>query len=219
VLPFYIATIAQLELAIARFRRLLDASTAVALFYFAGHGSKHQEQEIMLCSDWNSGDGSVDDLDAAKSSYGSYVENVIASMNKAQASIVLLDACRTYFDRKRDVTITNDWASGGFRALSSGVDTSKVLIGYSCGDGTTALDSCSGSHCSPYTTALLQVRDKRFYQSYISCMQIESNSSIHDSPTLVYGFTHYAAHNGNMRCLTLSNLLMHAAYLLQHHST
>jgi Caspase domain len=150
----------------------LDASVAVALFYFSGHGSKCQEREFMLCKDWEEGDGSPEDLDRAKSKYGVALEAVITSLNRARASIVLLDACRSYFDRGNDLSLSSGWSDrreqprsftaddsyhGTYRVLPRTVDTCKVLVGYSCSDGSVALDGLQRSEKSPYTTALLKV--------------------------------------------------------------
>jgi Caspase domain len=164
-----------------RCRPALNASVAVAVFYFSGHGSKCQEKEFMLCKDWQEGDGSPGDIDLAKRRYGVSLESVITIMNGAQASIVLLDACRSYFDRDNNLSlswislqptsttrgVTEDDLSGGtrYRRLEPSVDPCKILVGYSCSDGSFAMDGFQRSEQSPYTTALLEVN--RYCASHV----------------------------------------------------
>jgi Caspase domain len=135
----------------------------------------------MLCKDWQEGDGSPGDIDLAKRRYGVSLESVITIMNGAQASIVLLDACRSYFDRDNNLSlswislqptsttrgVTEDDLSGGtrYRRLEPSVDPCKILVGYSCSDGSFAMDGFQRSEQSPYTTALLEVN--RYCASHV----------------------------------------------------
>jgi Caspase domain len=168
----FACTPSQLEQTIERCKPALNSSVAVALFYFSGHGSKYHEKEFMLCKDWQEGDGSPEDIDHAKRKYGVSLEAIIKDMNGAQASIVLLDACRSYFDRAEDSSLlsvrdrsdsqqycaaSDGISRGAFRVLPPTVDACKVLVGYSCSDGSFALDGVQQSKNSPYTASLLKV--------------------------------------------------------------
>jgi Caspase domain len=194
----------QLEQAIVRRRPALNASVAVALFYFSGHGSKYHEREFMLCKDWEGGDGSAEDINHAKRKYGVSLEDVIKCMNGTQASIVLLDACRSYFDKaepldssllsvrdcsgsQQHCAASDGFSRGAFRVLPPSVDPCKVLAGYSCSDGSVALDGVQRSEKSPYTTAILNVSHTTMYHSNTSAVLLRyqhADSSVYFPATL-----------------------------------
>jgi len=128
----------------------LAAGASVALFYYSGHAAQANDENYLIPVDMDDrGGGTAVDEKALK--YWAFPVGYLADgleSVKARASVLVLDACRTYPVRRE--------GKAGVAGLTPYQPPEGIAVLYATRAGETASDGGSNARNSTYTAALLQ---------------------------------------------------------------